>query len=84
MIIYGCKNSCLRISNFSVIQLFVNDCIGSWSNWSECSSSCGNATKSRNRTCLIDCENRTVEYKECNLNCCKSMSMYVCVYMYGY
>ena len=31
---------------------------------------CGNGMKFRNRSCVIDCENGTVEYKECNMECC--------------
>ena len=56
--------------------------IGSWSNWNQCSVSCGNGTKYRTRTCITDCENGTIQYKECYKGCCSgNETMYPAVCM---
>ena len=62
------------------IRTYVNACVdylvcqiefvGPWSNWNTCSVSCGNGTKYRTRTCITDCENGTIQYKECYKGCC--------------
>jgi len=46
--------------------------LGEWSEFTECSVTCGNGTKVRTRSCVIDCENGTIETKECysNMTCC--------------
>ena len=61
--------------------------VGPWSNWSVCSVSCGNGTKYRTRTCITDCENGTIQYKECDMGCCPGNQIEVeiirmCVCMY--
>ena len=66
--------------------------VGPWSNWSECSVSCGNGQKYRNRTCFItDCEKdgiQTIEYIECYMNCCPGNKIEyhqtLLLYHYGY
>ena len=62
------KNNNYIVATYNV-QIFINF-IGVWSNWSECTVTCGNGTKFRNRSCITDCENGTTEYKECYKNCC--------------
>ena len=59
--------------------------VGPWSNWSVCSVSCGNGTKYRTRTCITDCENGTIQYKECYMGCCPGNQteiqiIHMCVY----
>ena len=59
--------------------------IGPWSNWNQCSVSCGNGTKYRTRTCITDCENGTIQYKECYKGCCSGNEiMYPAVCMYAH
>ena len=56
--------------------------VGPWSNWNQCSVSCGNGTKYRTRTCITDCENGTIQYKECYKGCCSgNETMYPAVCM---
>ena len=60
----------MLISNYALIFLQTNFA-GTWSNWSECSVTCGNGTRYRNRTCINDCENGTIEYEACYMGCCQ-------------
>ena len=55
------------------------NCIGSWSDWSECSSTCGEGTQSRTYTVALDAinggipcsiNNGKTETQKCNVNVC--------------
>ena len=50
-------------------------CVGEWSEWSdftECSASCGDAAKQRTRICPsgLECEGDSVESVDCELDQC--------------
>lgn len=51
-----------------------------WSDWTDCTTSCGGGTSTRNRTCTgpyyggADCEGVRIEDTGCNTNPCPSKS----------
>ena len=57
--------------------------IGPWSNWNECSVSCGTGVKFRTRSCIAYCENRTIENKDCYKGCCPGNEIKYLAYVYN-
>ena len=63
---------------FSLFPFIVNGGFTPWSNWTECSASCGGGVSSRTRTCTnpipmfggVSCADKPVETKECNAQLC--------------
>ena len=60
------NDSKLLLINFAHIINFAD----TWTNWSNCSVTCGNGIMFRNKTCFKDNENEAVEFKECYMGCC--------------
>lgn len=62
----------------SLFPFIVNGGFTPWSNWTECSASCGGGVSSRTRTCTnpipmfggVSCADKPVETKECNAQLC--------------
>lgn len=56
-----------------------------WSDWSECSKSCGGGVKTRVRSCLgANCVGHSKEYLDCNKETClttKSIKIYSLIYL---
>ena len=54
---------------------------GGWSDWSQCSKSCGGGTEERDRSCSSpapahggeDCQGKPTELRTCNKDNCKSI-----------
>ena len=68
-------------------ELQVSDCqMSAWSDWSECTKSCGGGTKSRRRTVLQPAYNGgkpcgvLSEEVECNTNSCNLVGRYIRIY----
>ena len=59
----------------------VNGSWGGWSDWSQCSKSCGGGTEERDRSCSSpapahggeDCQGKPTELRTCNKDNCKSI-----------
>ena len=64
--------------SFSVNHLGWN----SWETWSQCTKTCGEAIRSRSRTCSSannqDCEGKAAEERPCNLKKCQSNYVLLC------
>jgi len=71
---YMCRKSCGRCD----VDEAVDGGWSEWSDWDECSASCGGGTTSRTRSCTNpapehggkDCEGDDVEHKECGTDPC--------------